>query len=201
MIQLSKGGTINLSKSASKGLKNLCFGVNWGQIQKKGMFGFGGSKESVDLDASVILYDSNKNFVDKVYFGHTKSRDGSIYHTGDDRSGDTQADDSDNEVIVADLEKISSEIKYIAVVLHSFSGQNFGELPYANLRVYTGAKNVPTEILATFKVANEPLFQNKVSMILGVAVKEIDGWKFKVIGEPLTDRRLEETQKTAINFL
>jgi tellurium resistance protein TerZ len=203
-IQLTKGGTINLSKNASKGLKNLCFGVNWGMISvvKKGFFGGSSSEQiSVDLDASVILYDSNKNYIEKVYFGKKESSDRSIIHTGDDLSGDSKEDDSDNEVIVANLEQINANVKYIAVVLHSFRGQNFGELPYANLRVYTGSKNNPSEVLATFKAANEPQFQNKVSMILGVAIKEFDGWKFKVIGEALNDRKLEETERTAINFL
>jgi len=45
---------------------------------------------------------------DTVYFGQLKSRDGSIVHTGDNRTGDG---DGDDEQILVDLDKIPENIK------------------------------------------------------------------------------------------
>ena len=48
-IKLEKGQRINLEKSNGNKLVNLCVGVNWGAIEKKGFFG-GKKMEAVDLD-------------------------------------------------------------------------------------------------------------------------------------------------------
>lgn len=45
MINLSKGGRINLSKESNNGLSKLFFGSNWGAIKRRGLFGIGGSIE------------------------------------------------------------------------------------------------------------------------------------------------------------
>ena len=74
-INLQKGQRINLEKSNGSKLQNICVGINWGAIEKKGWFG-GTSKEAVDLDASCALYDDNKNLLDIIYFGQLKSKDG-----------------------------------------------------------------------------------------------------------------------------
>ena len=47
-IDLQKGQRINLKKENGSDLQNVCVGVNWGVIEKKGWFG-GVSKEAVDF--------------------------------------------------------------------------------------------------------------------------------------------------------
>ena len=66
-INLQKGQRINLKKENGSTLQNVCVGVNWGAIEKKGWLG-GVSKEAVDLDASCILYEENNNVLDIIYF-------------------------------------------------------------------------------------------------------------------------------------
>lgn len=41
MINLSKGGRVNLSKDGNK-LSKVFFGANWGAIKSGGFLGFGG---------------------------------------------------------------------------------------------------------------------------------------------------------------
>jgi stress response protein SCP2 len=60
-INLQKGQRINLEKSNGNRLQSICVGINWGAIEKKGLFGFGVTKEAVDLDASCALFDEVKN--------------------------------------------------------------------------------------------------------------------------------------------
>ena len=38
-INLEKGQRINLEKSNGTKLNNICVGVNWGAIERKGLFG------------------------------------------------------------------------------------------------------------------------------------------------------------------
>ena len=196
-INLQKGQRISLEKSKGNKLQNICVGINWGAIEKKGMFGFGTTKEAVDLDASCALYDTNKQLVDVVYFGHLKSKDGAVKHSGDDLTGDMAGNDGlDNEVITVDFAGLSSTVNYVAFVLNSFRGQDFGTIPFASIRIYEGTPTRVNEIFATYDIANSRDFAGHVSMVMGVFYKKNDEWKFNAIGEPTRDRKLEEPVQT-----
>ena len=55
MLNLTKGDKLDLVKNDGSKLTNFCVGLNWGAIVKSGMFGFGTTKEAVDLD-EVLRY-------------------------------------------------------------------------------------------------------------------------------------------------
>ena len=195
-INLVKGQKINLKKDNGSTLQNICVGVNWGAIEKKGWLG-GVKKEAVDLDASCVLYDNSKNAVDVIYFGSLKSKDGSIKHSGDDLTGDMDGDDGlDNEIITVDFSKLSSNVEHVAFVLNSFRGHDFGTIPFASIRIYEGTPTRVNEIFATYNIAKGEGFAGHVSMVMGVFYKRNGEWKFNAIGEATKDRKLEETIKT-----
>ncbi len=167
-INLQKGQRINLEKGNGNKLQNICVGINWGAIEKKGWLG-GITKEAVDLDASCALYDSAKNLIDIVYFGNLKSKDGSIKHSGDDLTGDLGGDDGlDNEILTVDFSNLNPSVAYIAFVLNSFRGHDFGTIPFASIRIYEGTPTRVNEIFATFDIANSAAFKGHVSMIMGI---------------------------------
>jgi tellurium resistance protein TerZ len=202
-INLQKGQRISLEKSNGSKLQNVCVGINWGAIEKKGLFGFGGTKEAVDLDASCALFDENKKLMDVVYFGNLKSKDQAVRHSGDDLTGDMGGDDGlDNEVITLDLGNLNPAVKHVAFVLNSFRGQDFGTIPFASIRIYEGTPKRVNEIFATYDIANGSDFKGHVSMVMGVFYVKNDEWKFNAIGEPTKDRKLEETVNTVMrNYL
>ena len=198
-INLQKGQRINLEKSNGSKLQNICVGVNWGAIEKKGFFG-GITKEAVDLDASCALFDESKNAIDVVYFGSLKSKDGSIKHSGDDLTGDMEGDDGlDNEIITMDFSKLSPNITYVAFVLNSFRGHDFGTIPFASIRIYEGTPTRVNEVFATYDIVIGEGFAGHVSMVLGVFYKKNNEWKFNAIGEPTRDTKLEHTLSTVTN--
>ena len=195
-INLQKGQRINLEKSNGSKLQNICVGVNWGAIEKKGFFG-GITKEAVDLDASCALFDESKNAIDVVYFGSLKSKDGSIKHSGDDLTGDMEGDDGlDNEIITMDFSKLSPNITYVAFVLNSFRGHDFGTIPFASIRIYEGTPTRVNEVFATYDIVIGEGFAGHVSMVLGVFYKKNNEWKFNAVGEPTKDTKLEATIRT-----
>jgi tellurium resistance protein TerZ len=202
-INLQKGQRISLEKSNGSKLQNVCVGINWGAIEKKGLFGFGGTKEAVDLDASCALFDENKKLMDVVYFGNLKSKDQAVRHSGDDLTGDMGGDDGlDNEVITLDLGILNPAVKHVAFVLNSFRGQDFGTIPFASIRIYEGTPKRVNEVFATYDIANGSDFKGHVSMVMGVFYVKNGEWKFNAIGEPTKDRKLEETVNTVMrNYL
>ena len=194
-INLEKGQRINLEKSNGSKLQNICVGINWGAIEKKGLFG--SKKEAVDLDASCAIYDANKNKIDSVNFKKLNSNDGSIKHSGDDLTGDLNGDDGlDNEVITVDLSKVSSNASYIAFFVNSFQGQDFKDIPFASIRIYEGTPTKVSEVFAKYDIANDANFAGNVTMVLGVFYKKNNEWKFNAVGVPTKDKVIEQTEIT-----
>ncbi|BAV05949.1 tellurium resistance protein TerZ [Filimonas lacunae] len=195
-ISLQKGQRINLQKNNGAVLNNICIGVNWGAIEHKGLFGKS-TKEAVDLDASCILFDDNKNQLDLVYFRNLKSKDGAVKHSGDDLTGDIDGDDGlDNEIITVDFSKLNTGVTQIAFVLNSFRGHDFSTIPFASIRIYEGTPTKVNEVFATYNIAQDNAFAGHVSMVLGTFYQKNNEWKFNAIGEPTKDKRLQETIHT-----
>jgi tellurium resistance protein TerZ len=191
-INLEKGQRINLEKSNGTKLQNICVGVNWGAIEKKGLFGT--KKEAVDLDASCAVYDDKKNHIDSVNFKKLQSNDQAIKHSGDDLTGDLNGDDGlDNEVITLDFSKLSPAANHVAFFINSFRGQDFKDIPFASIRIYEGTPTKVNEEFARYDIANDATFAGNVSMVLGVFYKRNEEWKFSAIGVPTNDKTLEQT--------
>ncbi len=191
-INLEKGQRINLEKSNGTKLQNICVGVNWGAIEKKGLFGT--KKEAVDLDASCAVYDDKKNHIDSVNFKKLISNDQAIKHSGDDLTGDLNGDDGlDNEVITLDFSRLSPAANHVAFFINSFRGQDFKDIPFASIRIYEGTPTRVNEEFARYDIANDATFAGNVSMVLGNFYKRNEEWKFSAIGVPTNDKKLEQT--------
>jgi tellurium resistance protein TerZ len=198
-INLEKGQRINLQKGNGSKLENICVGINWGAIEKKGLFGFGVSKEAVDLDASCALFNEQKQVEEVIYFGNLKSKNGAVRHSGDDLTGDMDGDDGlDNEIITIQLSALNSSTSHVAFVLNSFRGQDFGAIPFASIRIYEGTPTRVNEVFAKYDIAHGAGFAGHVSMIMGIFYKRNGEWKFNAIGEPTSDRNLQNTVKTVM---
>ena len=194
-ISLQKGQRISLEKDGGGTLQRLCLGANWGAIEKKGLFGK--KKVAVDLDASVALYDANKQLLDMVYFGQLAAKKGGIKHSGDDTEGDLDGDDGlDNEVISIDLTAVDSNAEQIVFILNSYKGQDFKEIPFASIRIYEGTPTRVDHIFATYDIANDAKFAGAVSMIMGKLYRHNGSWKFSAIGDTTTDKKLEKIVAT-----
>jgi tellurium resistance protein TerZ len=198
-INLEKGQRINLQKGNGNKLQNVCVGINWGAIEKKGFFGMSSSKEAVDLDASCALFNGAKQLEEVVYFGNLKSKNGAVKHSGDDLTGDMGGDDGlDNEVITLDLSQLNASTEYVAFVLNSFRGHDFGKIPFASIRIYEGTSKQVNEVFAKYDIAHGANFAGHVSMVMGVFYKRNGEWKFNAIGEPTKDKKLQETVDTVM---
>jgi len=188
-INLQKGQRINLEKDNGSKLNDICIGVNWGAIEKKGFFG-GSKKEAVDLDASVAVFDAQKNLISLVYFGELTAP--GIRHSGDDRTGDVDGDDGlDNEVIQVKLSELPKTAEQVVVVLNSYKGHDFKVIPFASIRLYEGTPSRVDSEFARYDLANDATFHGSKGMILGKFYLKGGEWKFATIGAPVSEHRLE----------
>ena len=182
-INLQKGQKISLDKEAGGTLTKIPMGLGWDAIKSKGLFGFGGKTETVDLDASCILFDENNKASDYVWFRQLKSRDGSIVHTGDNRTG---AGEGDDEQIVVDLSRVPANIKSLVFTVNSFTGQNFSQVENAYCRIINAADN---KEVARYNLSVQGAH---TAQIMAKLYRHNSEWKMHAIGENGSGRTFDD---------
>lgn len=130
-VSLSKGQTVSLKKDNGGTLTQVRMGLGWDAVKKKGLFG-GLKSQSIDLDASAVLYDVHGKVLDQVWFRQLKSKDGAVIHSGDNLTGDG---DGDDESITVFLDRLPANVGTIVFLVNSFTGQNFSQIENAFCRL------------------------------------------------------------------
>jgi tellurium resistance protein TerZ len=177
-ISLQKGQKISLNKEAGGELSKVIMGLGWDAKKSgggllKGMFG-GGSGGSIDLDASCVLFDEQKKIVDTVWFRQLKSKDGSVVHTGDNRTG---AGDGDDEQIIVDLNKVPANVKSLVFTVNSFTNQSFDQVENAYCRLVDSSSN---KEIARYTLSAQG---SHTAQIMAKVYRHEGEWKMHAIGE------------------
>ncbi|MCL2160425.1 MAG: TerD family protein [Betaproteobacteria bacterium] len=172
-VNLQKGQKISLEKEAGTSLSIVVMGLGWDAVKKKGFFGFGGSS-AIDLDASCLMFDEDKNMLDVVWFRQLASRDGSIRHTGDNLTGEGEGDD---EQIIVNLNQVPANVKSLIFTVNSFTGQNFSQVENAFCRLFdqTTGKEIARYDLS--------IQGSHSAQIMAKVYRHNGEWKMHAIGE------------------
>ncbi|TFW28809.1 TerD family protein [Massilia horti] len=182
-VNLQKGQKISLEKEAGGSLSRVTMGLGWDAIKKGGFFGFGARTESVDLDASCVLFDESNRPVDVVWFRQLKSRDGSIVHTGDNRTG---AGEGDDEQIIVDLARVPANVKSLVFTVNSFTGQSFSQVENAYCRLVNASND--REVARYDLSVQGP----HTAQIMAKVYRHNGEWKMHAIGENASGRTFDD---------
>ena len=188
---LRKHGNIRLtdySKGAS--LPNpVTFGLAWDITGGK----------NIDLDASAICLDSNLNLVDTVYFKHLRSNDGAITHHGDEREGDEVGDDEKMDIY---LNRVSSRIQYIGVVINSYSGEELDDVSRAACHLFNPQDHTD---IASYALTNSSQLDKHTALVVGCLYRgstELPGdWCLCIISEAAQGRTVRDNVDELQNYL
>ena len=172
-VNLQKGQKISLEKEAGGTLTSVVMGLGWDVAKKKGLFGFG-REQSIDLDASCFIFDDNNNPIDLVYFGQLASRDGSVQHSGDNRTGEG---DGDDEQIAVALNRIPANVKTLVFTVSNYTGQNFSQVENAYCRLVDGQTG---KEIARYNLSAQG---NHTAQIMAKVYRHNGEWKMHAIGE------------------
>lgn len=200
-MNLAKGQTMNLAKGGNAPVFKL--GASWGKVKiggevKPKKFGFFGggkttvSEEAVDLDLCSFSI-SNDRIVRECSFRFPEGP--YMNSSGDDRSGGVQ--DGDNEIITLDMSKVPAEIDAIVMIINSFTGHQFDEIPFAKIRVYEGEDNRPVKMHCEYNVANDDSFRGARTLVIGSIFRNGNGWDFKAIGETRAYKSINDFRREA----
>ncbi len=172
-VSLSKGGNVSLSKEAP-GLKSVLIGLGWDTRSTDG--------QDFDLDASAFLLGENSRVHqdrDFIFYNNLVSPDGSVEHTGDNRTGVGEGDD---EALKINLDKVPAQVVRIAVAVTIHDAdlrkQNFGMVNNAFIRVVNLEDN---REIARFDLSED--MSTETAMIFGEVYRHGGDWKFKAVGQ------------------
>lgn len=172
-VFLNKGGNVSLSKEAP-GLTAITVGLGWDVRTTAGV--------DFDLDASAILAGENGKVLSDahfVFYNNLKSPDGTVEHTGDNRTGEG---DGDDEQIDIDLEHVPADVHsvVIPVSIHDADArsQNFGQVRNAFIRVVNKADG---QEIARYDLSEDA--SSETAMIFGEVYRRGAEWKFRAVGQ------------------
>jgi tellurium resistance protein TerD len=170
MITLEKKKPLNLSKSAPS-LAKVKIGLSWDPT---------GGVEA-DADTSVFMLNEYGKIPSEgffVFYNNLISTDGSVIHSGDNRTGEG---DGDDEEIHINLNAVSKDIIQIIVVIsiHNIEdGIHFGNVLNSAVRVY----NIATgNILCQYTLTDK--YNGCDSLIMGRFYRNGIEWEFEAIGQ------------------
>jgi len=172
-ITLQKGGNVNLSKEAP-GLSKMMVGLGWDVRATDGA--------AFDLDGVVFMVNQSakvRSDNDFIFYNNLKSSDGSVVHSGDNRTG---AGDGDDETVTIDLTRVPADVDRIvvAVTIHDADArrQNFGMVGKAFIRCVNTANNGE---IARYDLSEDS--STETAMVFGEVYRNGADWKFRAIGQ------------------
>ena len=172
-ISLNKGGNLSLSKT-DPSLNQVLIGLGWDARATDGV--------DFDLDASAFLLAANdkvRGESDFIFYNQTRSPEGSVEHTGDNRTGEG---DGDDEAVKINLAKVPADVQKFAitVTIHDAQnrGQNFGQVQNAFIRVVNDQTNVE---IVRFDLNED--YSTETAMIFGELYRHNNEWKFRAVGQ------------------
>ena len=173
MVSLSKGGNVSLSK-LDPNLSKVLVGLGWDPRNTDGA--------EFDLDASVFLLTSAgkvRGDGDFIFYNNLKATDGSVEHTGDNRSG---VGDGDDEKVKVQLPLVHRDIEKIVFVVTIHDAQqrrqNFGQVGGAFIRIVNDETN---KEIARYDLSEDA--STETAMLFGELYRHGAEWKFRAVGQ------------------
>jgi tellurium resistance protein TerZ len=181
-VNMTKGQKVSLAKRDGGSLSLVRMGLGWDAVKKRGLFG--SKSQSIDLDASALLFDAGGNLVDAVWFRQLRSQDGSVQHTGDSLTG---AGEGDDEAILVDLTRLSPAVTQIVFVVNSFTGQDFSQIENAFCRLVDETTN---DELARYELSGSG--RHNAQVMAKVGRGDGGGWTMTAIGATASGRTFQD---------
>lgn len=171
-VSLTKGGNVSLSKTDPQ-LKKLLVGLGWKARETDGV--------NFDLDVMVFLVNEQGKIAngekDFIYYNNLQNANGSVVHSGDNRTGDG---DGDDETVTFDLANIPENVKRAIITVSIDNAearrQTFGQV----IDAYVRCVNDETKIeVARFDLSEDS--STETAMIFAEVYRHNNEWKFKAV--------------------
>lgn len=188
MIELTAGQELALASEDGAPLAALTLGLAWDRSGSAGFLGTGAPE--IDLDLAAIQFAGGALF-DLAVFNHPTTRDGSVVHRGDNRSGRGEGDD---EQITVDLASVHGPVDTIFVLVTSYQGHALEWINRAYCRVLDQDGAEVARVRLTGGVAES-------GVVVAALTRDGAAWRLRVIGEGIAAKVATEAIGGLARFL
>lgn len=197
-VTLKKGQGVSLKKNEYD-LSMVTIGLGWDiNDSNTGILGslFGKKAEEYDLDVVAFLCQKDGKVHhlgelkegrptlvggDVVFFNSLHHRTGTIWLTGDNRTGSGNGDDEQIIVKLNDLPDVYEKIVFVVQIYEGAKReQSFDKVRNAYIRAEDGK----SKEMVRFDLSGGAAFSDCRSMLFAELKRETNGWKFDAIGSP-----------------
>ena len=128
-----------------------------------------------DLDSSVVAFDSNIDYLNKVNFMQLEAYNGVISLNGDDLTGQ-ESGTGDDEQIRIRLNELPDDVKILTIQINSFRGNILKDVKSAYIRLST-----ETEVIGTYSITQAG---DNIGLLIGCFTKTAsNSWQFKPLNK------------------
>ena len=133
------------------------------------------SNNTYDLDSSIVSFDSNIQYLDRVNFQQLSAYDGVITLNGDDLTGEV-SDDGDDEEIRITLNSLPGNVKFLTVQLNSYRQNILKDVKSAYIRLST-----ETDVIGTYSITQAG---DNIGLLIGCLSKtDSNSWIFRPLSK------------------
>ena len=138
----------------------------------------------IDLDNSIVTFDSQNNLLEIVYHKNLISSDRSIIHYGDNRLG---IGEGDNEIISVNLRLINQDVASLAVIVNSFKGNSMIGVKSGYIRLFDEKNLIGCHTLGQGTEVT--------GLLLGCFRRNYNNnsWSFQIFTSPIPGREPHES--------
>lgn len=189
-VSLRKGEKVSLTKN-NPSLNELTVGLGW---DANGFVG-----QNFDLDAQVfMLKEDGKVLSDQhfIFYSQLVSPEGSVQHSGDNKTGDGAGDD---ETIEVKLQQIPAEVVKVlfTVTIHEARtrNQSFGQVSNSYIRIVdktTGQEMLRYDLSEDYSV--------ETALVVGELYRHNNEWKFNAVGAGFNDELVDFCNRYGVNL-
>ena len=179
MIELSPEQVLPLTTADGRPIDQVTIGVGWDKDPTAGAIASG--RPDIDLDASAFQFAGDQLF-DLAFFNNLATRDGSVSHLGDNKTG---RGDGDDESLTIDFSKVYDRVDSIFLVVTSYQGHS---LTWVN-RAYCRLLDEAGSPIARFVITAGP---PETGLVMAKLVRGDDHWLLHTVGEGIAAKVASE---------
>ena len=133
------------------------------------------SSNTYDLDSSVVEFDSDVEYLDRVNFQQLETYDGAISLNGDDLTGEGSGTGDDEEIRIR-LDRLPPDVKILTVQINSYNENILKDVKSAYIRLST-----ETDVIGTYSIAEAG---DNIGLLIGCFVKtDSNSWVFRPLNK------------------
>ena len=157
--------------------------------------------KAIDVDIACVLYNDNCVIQDIVWFKQLRDKAESVRHQGDSLNGKDRGEhalydgDVDQEQIRLYLDHIPTQVRYIAMIVHSYNQQSLSKVEAGEVHLSDDEEN------RAFNINLKQLPRDCHCLLVGSLRREIDEWYLTVQSLPLVAADIEQAAQQVAHEL